>query len=108
MPPTDARLLRLHAADNVLTVIAPLCAGERIVVEGASIAVAVALPIGHKVAARAIAAGEKIVKYGAPIGSATRDIAAGEHAHTHNVRSDYLPTFLREDQARFFAWKPET
>ena len=27
--PNDPRLLRLHAADNVVTVIAPLAAGER-------------------------------------------------------------------------------
>jgi hypothetical protein len=100
---TDPRLLRLHPADNVLTVIATLDAGARIRVGEAEVVVPVRLPIGHKVAARAIRAGEKIVKYGAPIGSASRDIAAGEHAHTHNVQSDYLPTFLREDQSRFFA-----
>ena len=95
--------MRLHASDNVLTVIAPLAAGERIVVEGAAVAMPVALAIGHKVAAQAIAAGAKIVKYGAPIGSATRDISPGEHVHTQNVRSEYLPTWLHEDQARFFA-----
>ena len=100
---TDARLLRLHPADNVLTVIATLEAGAQIRVGCASVVVAARLPIGHKVAAQAIAAGERIVKYGAPIGSAVRTISAGEHVHTHNVKSDYLPTFCREDQARFFA-----
>ena len=87
----DPRLLRLHPGDNVLTVIRALEAGDTIHVEGEPVA-AVDLPIGHKIAARAIGAGEKIVKYGAPIGSATRAIAAGEHVHTHNVKSDYLPT----------------
>jgi hypothetical protein len=100
---TDPRLLRLHSADNVLTVVATLEAGDRVRVGAAEVPVPARLPLGHKVAARAIAAGEKIVKYGAPIGSATRAIAAGEHVHTHNVQSDYIPTFLREDQARFFA-----
>ncbi len=100
---TDPRLLRLHPADNVLTVIATIEAGTHIRVGEAEVIVPARLPIGHKVAARAIPAGEKIVKYGAPIGSAARDIAAGEHAHTHNVQSDYLPTFLREDQSRYFA-----
>jgi hypothetical protein len=57
------------------------------------------------VAARDIAAGEKIIKYGVPIGSATRDIGAGEHVHTHNVQSDYIPTYLREDQGRLFGTK---
>ena len=100
---TDSRLLRLHAADNVLTVIATLEAGAQIRVGEAEIVVPARLPLGHKIAARGISEGEKIVKYGAPIGSATRAIAAGEHVHTHNLQSDYLPTFLREDQARYFA-----
>ena len=99
--PTDARLLRLHSADNVLTVIATLEAGDSIRVGGATVAVAARLVIGHKVAARDIAAGERIVKYGAPIGSATCAISAGEHVHTHNVKSDYIPTFARGEGAHY-------
>ncbi len=87
----------------MLTVIAPLAVGDCVEVAGASLEMPVALAIGHKLAAAAIPAGAKIVKYGAPIGSATRAIAAGEHVHTHNLKSDYLPTFLREDQGRYFA-----
>ncbi len=83
----DPRFLRLNADDNVLTVIVTTHT----------------VPLGHKVAARDIAAGEKIVKYGAPIGSATRDIASGEHVHTHNVKSDYLPTFKRGEGPRHAA-----
>jgi len=58
---------------------------------------------GHKVACRAIAAGAKILKYGVPIGSATRDIAPGEHVHLHNMKSDYLPTYTLEDGRLFGA-----
>lgn len=97
------RLLRLHATDNVLTVIRTLEAGETIDVEGTSVLVPARLPLGHKVAACLISVGEKVIKYGAPIGSATQAIAAGEHVHTHNLRSDYLPTWLREDQRKLFA-----
>ncbi len=50
-------------------------------------------PVGFKIARRAIAAGEKIIKWGAPIGSATRAIAAGEIVHLENMQSDYLPTY---------------
>jgi altronate dehydratase len=46
------------------------------------------IPRGHKVAVRAIRTGEAIVKYGSPIGTATADIPAGTHVHTHNVASD--------------------
>ncbi len=100
---SDARLLRLHPSDNVLTVISTLEAGSQIQMGVTAVSVKTRLPIGHKVAARDIAAGEKILKYGAPIGSATIAISAGEHVHTHNLQSDYLPTILREDQDRYFA-----
>lgn len=100
-PPTDPRLLRLHSADNVLTVIATLEAGDRLQFGAESVTVPARLALGHKVAARAIAAGEKIIKYGAPIGSATESIEAGAHVHTHNLRSDYLPTFARGEGAHY-------
>lgn len=103
---TDARLLRLHSADNVLTVIATLEAGENIRLGGAVVVIAARLGIGHKVAARGIAAGERILKYGAPIGSATCAISAGEHVHTHNVQSDYIPTFARGEGAHYEHAKP--
>ncbi|HZJ15048.1 MAG TPA: UxaA family hydrolase [Chthoniobacteraceae bacterium] len=105
-PSDDPRLLRLHSADNVLTVLSPLAAGEHLIVSGAETTVTTAISLGHKLAARSIAAGEKVIKYGAPIGSATRDIARGEHVHTHNLKSDYLPTFLHEDQPRYFGTAP--
>ena len=43
---------------------------------------------GHKYARRPIRAGENVVKYGMPIGHATRDIAPGEHVHVHNVATN--------------------
>ena len=57
---------------------------------------------GHKYARKNISCGEKVVKYGMPIGSAVCDIAAGEHVHTHNCRTDlagqleytYTPDFV--------------
>ncbi len=98
----STRLLRLHEADNVLTVLSTLEPGDTFQIDQSILTVGKRLPIGHKVAARAIAAGEKICKYGVPIGSAVCAIAPGEHVHTHNIKSDYLPTFERENQKRFF------
>ena len=43
---------------------------------------------GHKYARRDIKSGENIIKYGQPIGHATVDIKAGEHVHTHNVKTN--------------------
>ena len=48
------------------------------------------IPLGHKIALRPIAAGEKIVRFGVPVGIATADIAPGRLVHVHNVRSQYL------------------
>ncbi|MBQ4624635.1 MAG: altronate dehydratase [Clostridia bacterium] len=42
---------------------------------------------GQKYARTPIAAGEQIIKYGSPIGIATRDIAPGDHVHRHNMRT---------------------
>jgi hypothetical protein len=36
---------------------------------------------------RSIRAGEVVVKYGSAIGTASADISAGAHVHTHNVAS---------------------
>ena len=43
---------------------------------------------GHKYARRDIAEGENVIKYGMPIGHATRAIAAGEHVHVHNLKTN--------------------
>ncbi len=88
-PATDPRLLLLHADDNVLIARAPIAVGECVLVEGERVVVPTAMPIAHKLARRQIRAGEKVTKYGAPIGTATSAIARGAHVHVHNLRSDY-------------------
>lgn len=50
--------------------------------------VEVNLENGHKYALRPIQDGEMILKYGNPIGHAIRDIAEGEHVHSHNMRTN--------------------
>lgn len=50
------------------------------------------IPAGHKVALTDIPEGDAVIKYGHPIGRATRNIRTGEWVHTHN-----LSTALRSD-----------
>lgn len=64
------------------------------------------IPQKHKFALCDIQEGEKIIKYGFPIGIAKENIRAGEHIHTHNLKTalsekedyifngdcDYLPS----------------
>ena len=73
--------------DNVATALQPLDDGRVLEVAGVSVTVREAIPSGHKVAIRAIAAGEPVIKYGSPIGTATAAIEPGAHVHTHNVAS---------------------
>ena len=67
---------------------------------------------GHKVAVRAIGAGEPIHRYGQIIGFATQPIQPGEHVHVHNCgmgdfAKDYAysvdarPTAMANDQLQF-------
>lgn len=97
--PDPVRLLLLSEADNVLIALGPVDAGP--VRASGDVMVMVDRPVtlGHKVARTDIAKGEKIIKYGVPIGSATTGIRAGQHVHVHNIQSDYTPTYaLSETQ----------
>ena len=91
----EPRFIRLHPEDNVLTVATPIAAEQAYQVGDWSLTALNPIPVGFKIAACQIPAGSKIVKYGANIGTATCDIAPGEVVHTHNLKSDYLPTHLR-------------
>jgi hypothetical protein len=101
MGSSDPRLVLLAPEDNCLVVAQALRAGDHITIDGASFAVAKAIGVGHKLARRAIARGEKVLKYGAIIGTATAPIAPGEHIHTHNLESDYLQTYTHENGRAF-------
>ena len=94
-------LLRLDAGDNVAVATRDLEAGESVDVAGVALTMERRTPTGHKVAIRAIAPGERIVKYRVPIGSATVAIAPGRYVHTRNMKSDYIPTFTFETAAQF-------
>ncbi len=93
-PVPDPRLIRLAEPDNVLIISASLEAGDEVSIDGQSITMPQALSLGHKLAARPIAAGQTVLKYNFPIGIATADIPTGAHVHVHNMRSDYTPTYI--------------
>jgi altronate hydrolase len=82
---TPVAALRIHPGDNVATCLADAAAGDRVAVDGKTIALIDAVPRGHKFALAPIACGAAVVKYGFPIGVATADIAAGAHVHSHNL-----------------------
>lgn len=45
------------------------------------------IPLGHKIALAAMAPGGAVIKYGVDIGRVVAPIAAGEHAHVHNIKT---------------------
>jgi hypothetical protein len=98
---TPAYAVRIHPDDNVLVLTRTVQPGDSVDVGGQIIPVDRMLTLGHKLAARPIRRGERILKYGLPIGTAIAEIALGEHVHTHNMRSDYLPTYTHEKGHEF-------
>jgi len=62
----DNKIIKIHSADNV----------------------GVNVETGHKIALCNIAEGEDIIKYGFPIGHATKNISEGEHVHTQNLKTN--------------------
>lgn len=74
-------LLQIHPSDNV----------------------AVDTATGHKEALVAIAEGENIIKYGFPIGHATKKIEKGEKVHTDNVKTNLKDKLDYEYHKKEFA-----
>ncbi|NPC58984.1 UxaA family hydrolase [Caenimonas soli] len=105
----SARTIRLHPADDVVISLDQLVSGTHIAAEGA--AVAGLIPPGHKMATRAIAAGEPVRRYGQIIGFASQAIRAGQHVHTHNLAiSDFTRDHAHGAEARptVYAKEPAT
>lgn len=45
------------------------------------------IPLGHKIALKAIRRGDTIIKYSHDIGRAVADITPGDHVHVHNLKT---------------------
>ena len=86
------RAILLNAEVDVATALTDLEEGKEVNASLDDVSVDVVLrdsvDFGHKYALHDIAEGEKVLKYGMPIGKATQDIKAGEWVHTHNCRSE--------------------
>ena len=84
----------INDKDNVITALADVVANEEVKVRRKGEEMIYRcnqdIPFGHKIAIEDLKKGEKIIKYGGPIGSATQDIKKGDWVHTHNVRDDYV------------------
>jgi altronate hydrolase len=103
-PSRLARAVRVRSTDDVAVAVDPLQPGDTITVGDTTITTREAIPAGHKVALRALRAGDAVHKYGWAIGRLTADVEAGDWIHSHNLKTQlegtldysYEPT-LRAD-----------
>ncbi|TCV98811.1 UxaA family hydrolase [Biostraticola tofi] len=95
-------IIKIHPLDNVVVALQDLAENETVEIGGASITLPQAVARGHKFALKPIGQGEMIVKYGLPIGHALAPIAAGQHIHSQNAKTNlsdldqyqYEPEFM--------------
>ena len=87
----DWDAILLNDADDVATALKPIAAGAEIRIKAPGgmrrLRVNEAVPLFHKVALGALAAGVPVRKYGEVIGETSMPVAAGQHVHTHNLVS---------------------
>lgn len=87
----------INQKDNVAVALRDFKKGEEI----AGVVLLEDLPRAHKVAIKDIKVNEDIIKYGYPIGHATKDIAKGEHVHVNNTKTNLNDLFNYEYHPHF-------
>lgn len=89
----EAKAFQIERADNVATLLSGASAGPCQLTGSCNGSAAIMaleeIPEGHKIALTDIREGGMIVKYGVPIGRATRPIIKGQWVHLHNMTSNY-------------------
>lgn len=91
------RALKLHAKDNCVVALNDITSGDIVWWDEGEMVACSSVTLGHKLACEALNNGDSILKYGAIIGYATRDIAMGEHVHSHNLASNAIAIFHHDD-----------
>jgi altronate hydrolase len=75
--------IRLHPDDDVVIARVEIPAGT--LVRARKACAPAMIPAGHKLATRAVEAGQPVRRYNQVIGFATKAIRPGEHVHVHNL-----------------------
>ena len=100
--PNAPRLLLMSPEDNCLIARTMLAAGDVLAIDGVDIVLPEDVPLGYKVARRLLRPGDKVLRYGALIGTVTAEVLPGAKLHTHNLVSDYIPTYTLGENANSF------
>jgi altronate hydrolase len=97
------RVLKLHAADNVVVALDDLAENTRVSLSGQDVVLTSAVPAKHKFALQTIPVGGLVTMYGVTVGKAIHEIVAGEVLTTRNVRHD-AASF--HERTTGFSWTP--
>jgi len=89
------KAIRIHPSDDVAVALTSLKSGDQIL----GTELREDIRAGHKFALGAVKEGERVRKYGMPIGRAIADIHPGAWVHTHNLRTNL-------DIASGYAYEP--
>ena len=76
--------IHIHPNDNVAVALHPIAAGTQFM----GISAKVDIPQGHKMALKALAENDQVMKYGFSIGHAIAAVEPGEWVHTHNMKTN--------------------
>lgn len=82
-----ARAIVINNRDSVATVVTDVAAGEEVKYGSGKVRALEGISQGHKIALMDLPVGTQVIKYGLPIGIASRPVRKGEWVHIHNVRS---------------------
>lgn len=105
-------LLVLTPGDDVAVARGDIAAGQHLSTDGIALVARQQIPSGHKIALRAVPAGQQVLKYGQTIGLATQGIEPGDYVHVHNldmpttnsehrVQNSYAATVFNHEPATF-------
>lgn len=87
------KALAHNRGDHVAVAVAPISAGEEIVVvymddDGeVRVRAQADVPYGHKVAVAELGADEPVIEYSTQVGVARQSIQPGDYVHTHNIKT---------------------
>jgi (2R)-sulfolactate sulfo-lyase subunit alpha len=87
------KALAHRRGDHVAVAVAPIAAGEEIVVvyldddAEQRVRARADVPYGHKVALAGLPEGAPVTEYAVQVGVTRTEIAPGDYVHTHNVKT---------------------
>lgn len=77
--------IKINAVDNVAVALTDLLKGSHVIIGGDNVILKENITPGQKFSLVPIKCGEKVIKYGYPIGTVKEDVDAGVWIHTHNL-----------------------